>query len=69
MNITLWADEIKNLVMNVLNPLKIKWWEIDAEAKQAHAYVTKPLSPAENNLRANLLSEITGYSVTVAEYF
>jgi transcription antitermination factor NusA-like protein len=71
-NVMRWSDQIKDLIMNVLGPVEIKWLEIDPETKQAGVYIAKPhpaLDTRENNLRANLLSEITGYSVTVAEYF
>jgi N utilization substance protein A len=67
-----WSDQIKDLIMNVLGPVEIKWLEIDSEAKRASVYIAKPhpaLDIREKNLRANLLSEITGYSVTIAEYF
>ncbi len=68
-SIALWADDMKRLVQNVLNPVEFKWWELDAETKQARFYVANPPGAAENDLRARLLSEITGYAVTIGEYF
>jgi N utilization substance protein A len=71
-NVMRWSEQLKDLIINVLNPVEIKWLEIDPETKQASIYIAKPhpaLDIRENNLRANLLSEITGYSVTVSEYF
>ena len=67
-----WSDPIKDLIMNVLGPVEIKWLEVDPEARRASVYIAKPhpaLDTRENNLRANVLSEITGYSVSISEYF
>jgi N utilization substance protein A len=76
MKVVRWSEDPRKLITNLLNPNRTEWLEIDEAAKVANVYVRKEqLPPAtakdgvHQRLVSEIASEISGYSVRVAEYF
>src|SRR3954454_20385553 len=71
-DVVLWSDDTEKFLTAAFAPAQVKWVEIEKEAKRASVYVSSDqlsLALGKQLVRQRLVSHVSGYDVTVKEYW